>query len=59
MCIRDRTWYDTNVKHHYHIFIEGESRLVDVSPDAIDISIPKKLTKGKISKVDLVVKVNS
>ena len=55
----DKTWYDTNVKHHYHIFIEGESRLVDLSPDAIDISIPKKLTKGKISKVDLVVKVDS
>ena len=55
----DKTWYDTNVEHHYHIFIEDESRLVDISPDAIDISIPKKLTKGKISKVDLVVKINS
>ena len=55
----DKTWYDTNVDHHYHIFIENKSELVDINPNEIDISIPKKITKGKLSKVDLVVKINN
>ena len=54
----DKTWYDTNVQHHYHIFLENKSELVDIDPKEIDIKIPKELTKGTIKKVDLVVKVS-
>jgi len=54
----DKTWYDTNVEHHYHIFLENSSELVDISPDDIDIKISNKLITGQIRKVDLVVKVN-
>ena len=54
----DKTWYDTNVKHHYHIFLENKSELVDIDPKEIDIKIPKGLTKGTIKKVDLVVKIS-
>ena len=50
----DKTWYDTNVQHHYHIFLENKSELVDIDPKEIDIKIPKELTKGTIKKVDLV-----
>ena len=54
----DKTWYDTNVEHHYHSFLENSSELVDISPDDIDIKISNKLITGQIRKVDLVVKVN-
>ena len=54
----DKTWYDTNVQHHYHIFLENKSELVDIDPKKIDIKIPKELTKGTIKKVDLVVKIS-
>ena len=54
----DKTWYDTNVQHHYHIFLENKSELVDIDPKEIDIKIPKGLTKGTVKKVDLVVKIS-
>ena len=53
----DKTWYDTNVEHHYHIFYEKNSELVDLKPSEIDIKIPKKFSKNQIKKIDLVVKI--
>ena len=53
----DKTWYDTNVEHHYHIFNEENSELVDLEPSEIDIKIPKKFSKNQIKKIDLVVKI--
>ena len=53
----DKTWYDTNVEHHYHIFYEKNSQLVDLKPSEIDIKIPKKFSKNQINKIDLVVKI--
>ena len=53
----DKTWYDTNVEHHYHIFSEKNSELVDLKPSEIDIKIPKKFSKNQIKKIDLVVKI--
>ena len=53
----DKTWYDTNVDHHYHIFNEKNSELVDIKPSEITIKIPKKFAKNQIKKIDLVVKV--
>tara|TARA_B100001287_G_scaffold147257_1_gene123976 strand:- start:321 stop:707 length:387 start_codon:yes stop_codon:yes gene_type:complete len=53
----DKTWYDTNVEHHYHIFSEKNSELVDLEPSEIEIKIPKKFIKNQIKKIDLVVKI--
>ena len=53
----DKTWYDTNVEDHYHIFYEKNSELVDLKPSEIDIKIPKKFSKNQIKKIDLVVKI--
>jgi len=53
----DKTWYDTNVEHHYHIFNEENSELEDLEPSEIDIKIPKKFSKSQIKKIDLVVKI--
>lgn len=53
----DKTWYDTNVEHHYHIFNEKNSELLDLKPSEIDIKIPKKFSKSQIKKIDLVVKI--
>ena len=53
----DKTWFDTNVKHHYHIFYEKNSELVDLDLSEIDIKIPKKFSKTHIKKIDLVVKI--
>ena len=49
--------FDTNVEHHYHIFNEENSELVDLEPSEIDIKIPKKFSKSQIKKIDLVVKI--
>ncbi len=53
----DKTWYDTNVKHHYHIFSEKNSELVDLEPSELEIKISKKFTKNQIKKIDPVVKI--
>ena len=53
----DKTWYDTNVEHHYHIFNEKNSELIDLEPLEIDFKIPKKFSKSQIKKIDLVVKI--
>lgn len=53
----DKTWYDTNLEHHYHIFNEKNSELVDLEPSEIEIKISKKFTKNQIKKIDLVVKI--
>ena len=53
----DKTWYDTNVEHHYHIFNEENSELVDLEPSEIEIKIPRKFSKSQIKKIDLVVKI--
>ena len=53
----DKTWYDTNVEHHYHIFNEENSELVDLEPAELDIKIPTKFSKSQIKKIDLVVKI--
>ena len=53
----DKTWYDTNVEHHYNIFNEENSELADLEPSEIDIKIPKKFSKSQIKKIDLVVKI--
>ena len=53
----DKTWYDTNVEHPYHIFNEDNSELVDLEPSELDIKIPKKFSKSQIKKIDLVVKI--
>ena len=53
----DKTWYDTNVEHHYHIFNEKNSELIDLEPLEIDIKIPKKFSKSQFKKIDLVVKI--
>ena len=52
-----KTLYDTNVEHHYHIFNEKNSELIDLEPLEIDIKIPKKFSKSQIKKIDLVVKI--
>jgi len=53
----DKTWYDTNVEHHYHIFYEKNSELVDLDLSEIDIKLPKKFSESHIKKIDLVVKI--
>ena len=53
----DKTWYDTNVEHHYHIFYEKNSELVDLDLSEIDIKLPKKFSESHTKKIDLVVKI--
>ena len=53
----DKTGYDTNVEHHYHILNEKNSALIDLEPLEMDSKIPKKLSKSQIKKIDLVVKI--
>jgi Fur family transcriptional regulator, iron response regulator len=53
-----RTFFDTNVSPHHHLFLEDEDRLVDISGDAVRIMGLPNLGEGlRIKSVDVLVRV--
>ena len=53
-----RTFFDTNVSPHHHLFLEDEDRLVDISGDAVRIMGLPDLGGGlRIKSVDVLVRV--
>jgi len=52
-----RTYFDTNVSHHHHFFVEGEGRLIDMS-DHVDIDrLPEPPAGMEVMGVEVVVRV--
>jgi len=35
-----RTYFDTNVPHHHHFYVDGENYLLDVSKDDLVVDYP-------------------
>jgi len=53
-----KTYFDTNVSHHHHFFIEGENGLVDIPNDLIAVGALPEAPEGmEIDRVDVIVRL--
>ncbi|WP_273790284.1 MULTISPECIES: iron response transcriptional regulator IrrA [unclassified Bartonella] len=56
-----KTWFDTNTSDHYHFYIEGENRILDIPYNLEESPIIRNLPKPpegmEISHVDLIVRL--
>jgi len=52
----ERTWFDTNVEAHGHIYDESSGHLTDVPLPALPL--PEGLDEGDVSDVELLFRVN-
>ncbi|WP_455482688.1 iron response transcriptional regulator IrrA [Bartonella sp. B35(2025)] len=56
-----KTWFDTNTSDHYHFYIEGENRILDIPCDLEESLIIKNLPQPpegmEILHVDLIVRL--
>ena len=54
----DKTFFDTNTKHHHHFYDEDMSQLVDIEDKNVSINYLPKLPSGKkIRSVEVLVKI--
>ena len=54
----NKTFFDTNTKHHHHFYDEDMSRLVDIEDKNISINyLPKAPGGKKIKSVEVLVKI--
>ncbi|WP_336278791.1 iron response transcriptional regulator IrrA [Bartonella sp. CB175] len=58
-----KTWFDTNTSDHYHFYIEGENRILDIPCDLekspIITNLPQPPEGMEISHVDLIVRLKT
>ena len=53
-----RSYFDTNVHSHHHMYIEDEKTLLDIASTDIDIkAIPAAPEGKKVSRVDVIIRV--
>tara|TARA_B100001123_G_scaffold311657_1_gene348586 strand:- start:406 stop:822 length:417 start_codon:yes stop_codon:yes gene_type:complete len=54
----NKTFFDTNTKHHHHFYDEDLSKLVDIEDKNISVNyLPKAPTGKKIKSVEVLVKI--
>ena len=54
----NRTFFDTNIKHHHHFYDENMSQLIDIEDKNISINFfPKTPSGKKIKSVEVLVKI--
>ena len=53
----DRSWFDTNISDHFHVYDTKDRKLYDVEPEDIDISLPKSIKEDDVKKVEILIKV--
>ena len=55
---RNKTFFDTNTKHHHHFYDESMSQLVDIEDKNILVgNLPKTPNGKKIKSVEVLVKI--
>ena len=55
---RNKTFFDTNTKHHHHFYDEDMSQLVDIEDKNILVgNLPKAPNGKKIKSVEVLVKI--
>ncbi|WP_407966248.1 Fur family transcriptional regulator Irr [Bartonella sp. C271] len=56
-----KTWFDTNTSDHYHFYVEGENRILDipcnVEGSPIIENLPQPPNDMEISHVDLIIRL--
>jgi Fur family iron response transcriptional regulator len=53
-----RSYFDTNVANHHHMYIEAQKKLVDISEADIDIKAMPIVPDGmEVSRVDVIIRV--
>jgi len=53
-----KTYFDTNVGHHHHYYVEGENRVFDIPGDGVPVGDVPVLPEGmEIVRVDVVVRL--
>jgi Fur family iron response transcriptional regulator len=54
----DRTYFDTNVSDHHHLFFENNGKLVDVPGAEVRVEgLPASLDGSKIRSIDVIVRM--
>jgi|TARA_B100001093_G_C26456232_1_gene854456 Fur family iron response transcriptional regulator len=54
----DKSYFDTNIKHHHHFFDEDTNELIDCDDQIIENpNIRKNITGKKIKSVEVLIKV--
>ena len=54
----NKTFFDTNTKHHHHFFDEDMSQLIDIEDKNISVNyLPKTPSGKKIKSVEVLVKI--
>ena len=54
----NKTFFDTNTKHHHHFYDEDMSQLIDIEDKNISkVSLPKTPNGKKIKSVEVLVKI--
>ena len=55
---RNKTFFDTNTKHHHHFYDERMSQLIDIKDNNILVgNLPKTPNGKKIKSVEVLVKI--
>ena len=55
-----RAYFDTNTTKHSHFFYEKSGRLLDIPPEAIEISqLPSPPDGAKIASIDVTVRIDA
>ena len=55
-----RSYFDTNVNNHHHMYIEAQKKLVDIADADIDIKAMPVVPDGmEVSRVDVIIRVKS
>ena len=54
----NKTFFDTNIKHHHHFYDEDMSQLIDIENKNISVNnLPKTPSGKKIKSVEVLVKI--
>ena len=54
----NKTFFDTNIKHHHHFYDEDMSQLIDIEDKNISVNnLPKTPSRKKIKSVEVLVKI--
>ena len=56
---QNKSIYCTNHDHHYHLYIEDESKVIDIPRKNIDLNIPSIPACLSLHNVDIVVRVRT
>lgn len=53
-----KTYFDTNTSDHYHFYLEGEGRLMDITSPKVTVHGLPEVPKGKhITRIDVIVRL--